>query len=302
VKKVVLTAAAGLVLMGALLLGSSIAAFLPGTRPGGSFGTATSCQTTTATGKLSAAEVAALAFTAGWRGADLTIAVALTMPESGADTTAVQQNEPPSLTGVGLWQLTPGTSVDLDPLTNARAAYAKYVAAGKVFTPWTTFTGGEYLQWLGWAAAGVANMSSAGLSCQAAPAASSAQTDVAAGRLGQAVEQATPPGLPSSFEGFPWGQCTFWVALHFPVAWSGNADQWWANAAAAGAPETQTPAAGDVVVYGAGDGYSDLGHVAYVVQVDPAGTFVVSEMNYVGVGLVDERTSSMAGVLGFIEP
>ncbi len=54
-KKVVLTAAAGLVLMGALLLGSSIAAFLPGTRPGGSFGTATSCQTTTATGKLSAA-------------------------------------------------------------------------------------------------------------------------------------------------------------------------------------------------------------------------------------------------------
>ncbi len=301
-KKLVLTAAGGVILIGALLLGSSIAVFLPGTIGAGNSGPGASCQTTTATGKLSAAEVAALAFTAGFRGQDLVTAVAITMPESGADTTAVQQNEPPALTGVGLWQLTPGTPADLDPLTNAKAAYAKYVASGHAFSPWTTFTGGQYLQWLGWAAAGVANLSSAGLSCQTAPAASSAQSDVIAGRLGQAVEQATPPGLPSIFEGFPWGQCTFWVALHFPVSWSGNAYQWWANAAAAGAQETQTPAAGDAVVYGQGNGYSDFGHVAWVVQVNPGGTFVVSEMNYLGLGLVDERTSSMADVLGFIEP
>lgn len=301
-KKLFLAGSVGLMLVGALVLGSSIAAFLPGTVQGPNGSTATSCHTTTATGKLSPAQVAALAFTAGFRGRDLVVAVSLTMPESGADTTAVQQGQPAALTGVGLWQLTPGTPADLDPLTNAKAAYAKYVAAGNSFTPWTTFTGGAYLQWLGWAAAGVANMSAAGLSCQAAPATSSAEDDVSAGQLGQAVEQATPPGLPAILEGFPWGQCTFWVALHFPVTWHGNAWEWWANAAAAGAQEAQTPAVGDAVVYGQGNGYSDLGHVAFVIQVNPGGTFVVSEMNYLGEGLVDERTSSMADVLGFIEP
>lgn len=300
-KKLVLAAAGGVILIGALLVGSSIAAFLPGAIEGGNFGTATSCQTTTATGKLSAPQVAALAFTAGWRGADLTIAVALTMPESGADTTAVQQNEPPALTGVGLWQLTPGTPADLDPLTNAKAAYAKYLAAGHAFTPWTTFTGGEYVQWLGWATAGVAQMSAAGLSCQTAPAPSSAQSDVLSGTVGKVVVEATPPGLASSFDSYPGGQCTYYAALNHPVPpYLGNGGSWYADAAAKGMAETQSPTDGSVVVYGPGGGYSSDGHVAVVIQVDSPTTFDVEEMNYVGEWIIDIRTSSMADVEGFI--
>lgn len=260
----------------------------------------TSCTVTTATGKLSAAQVASVAYAAGFRGEDLVIITAISIPESGADSSAIQQNEPPFLTGVGLFQITPGTPADLDPLTNAQAAFAKYQGAGNTFMPWTTFTGGEYLAWMGWAAAGVANMSTAGLSCQSGPSASSAQLDVSAAQLGQVAQEATPPGLPATFDSYPWGQCTYWAALHASVPpYLGNASDWWANAAAHGLPESQTPAIGSVVVYGAGGGYSSDGHVAVVIAISGQ-TFAVTEMNYLGLGIVDERTSSMADVLGFI--
>lgn len=263
--------------------------------------TTTNCTTSTATGKLSATQVASFAYTAGWRGADLVIATAITEPESGADSTAVQNGGPigASLVGVGLWQVTPGTQADLDPATNAAHAFAKYRAAHG-FSPWTTYVGGEYLAFMAWAAQGVAHMSAAGLSCQAAPA-SSAQLDASAAKSGQAVQEATPPGLPPTFDSYSWGECTYWVALHFPVPpYLGNAAEWWQSAAAHGLQEAAAPAQGDVVVYGAGGGYSDMGHVAYVLQVNPDGSFVVSEMNYLGLGIVDQRTSSMADVEGFI--
>lgn len=41
----------------------------------------------------------------------------------------------------GLWQVGPGGP--MDPLQNARAAVAKYRAAGNKFTPWTTYTGAD---------------------------------------------------------------------------------------------------------------------------------------------------------------
>lgn len=117
--------------------------------------------------------------------------------------------------------------------------------------------------------------------------------------VGAVQQQPTPAGLPAIYEGFPNGQCTFWVALHHPVFWSGNAADWWANAAAAGATEAQTPAIGSIVVYGSGAGYSVYGHVALVIGVSGS-TIEVNEMNYLGTGLVDDRASSMADVLGFI--
>ena len=203
------------------------------------------------------------------------------------------------MTGVGLFQITPGTTADLDPFTNAKAAYAKYVAAGDQFTPWTTFTGGEYLGWMGWAAAGVADMSSSGLSCQASPSTSATQLDVSAGQLGQVVQEATPPGLPSTFDSYPSGQCRAGPRFTLRFPYLGNAADWWPNAAAAGLPESPTPAIGDVVVYGAGGGYPSDGHVAVVIAVTGQ-TFAVTEMNYLGEGIVDERTSSMADVLGFV--
>ena len=279
--------------------------------------TSQSCtENTTATGKVSAAQLAAAALAAGVRNGDgtspdaagntLTIVVALAVPESGADPSAVQKGQPYNLTGWGAWQITPGDSepqcgVDqqlLDLMANACAMAATLKSQG--LRAWTTFDKGVYKPYLGWAEQGVNSMSTAGLSCQPVQT-SSASVDAAAAASGQTVVEATPPGLPSSFNSYPWGQCTYWVALHFPVPpYLGNADQWWANAAAHGMPETQTATAGSVVVYGAGHGYSGDGHVAYVVQVNPDGTFVVSEMNYVGLGVVDQRTSTTADVDGFI--
>lgn len=84
------------------------------------------------------------------------VAAAIAFPESSANPGAIQQGQPYSTTGWGLWQITPGNSVPsvgtdrqlLDPLTNARAAVIKYKAAGNSFTPWTTYTSGAYRAYL----------------------------------------------------------------------------------------------------------------------------------------------------------
>jgi hypothetical protein len=112
------------------------------------------------------------------------------------------------------------------------------------------------------------------------------------------------------------GQCTAYVAqvLNWVPAGLGNAQDWLANAAKAGLPESSTPQAGAVVVYKPGSfpatsdtpaGYYDAGtgHVAVVTAVNADGTFKVSEMNYSnGPGKTDTRESSMADVEGFILP
>lgn len=114
------------------------------------------------------------------------------------------------------------------------------------------------------------------------------------------VTSLTPvmPGAPFPTGGFPFGQCTYWAALNVPVSWNGNASDWWANSPAV--RHSATPAIGDIVVYGPGDGYSVFGHVAVVIGVQAAAGFTVSEMDFVAVGLVDERQSNMQDVLGFI--
>jgi surface antigen len=103
--------------------------------------------------------------------------------------------------------------------------------------------------------------------------------------------------LPGSAHMFPWGQCTYYVAQVRHVTWGGNARNWLANAAALGAKEGRTPIPGAIVV----TGESRYGHVAIVEKVD-GNTFTVSEMNYKGRGIVDERTMSLgSGVIkGFI--
>lgn len=85
---------------------------------------------------------------------------AIAFPESSGDPGSVQQGQPYSTTGWGLWQITPGNSVPsvgvdktlLDPLTNARAAVAKFNASarahGNGFLPWTTYTSGKYLRYV----------------------------------------------------------------------------------------------------------------------------------------------------------
>jgi surface antigen len=105
---------------------------------------------------------------------------------------------------------------------------------------------------------------------------------------------------------FAYGYCTYYVATRRCIPWFGNAWQWWGNAAAAGYAEGHTPAVGAVAVWGR-YGSSPDGHVAYVEAVGPsngvpAGSFLVSEMNYNGWNRVNHRvvSNNAAGLLGFI--
>ncbi|MHB1638727.1 MAG: CHAP domain-containing protein [Candidatus Dormibacteria bacterium] len=110
----------------------------------------------------------------------------------------------------------------------------------------------------------------------------------------------------STSSSFAFGDCTWYVATQRAVTWGGNADQWWANAAAAGYLEGQTPKVGSIVVWGPnvpGESYS-YGHVAYVEAVQ-GNRFEVSEMNFGvpggGWDRVDFRwVMNGAGYLGFI--
>ena len=109
-----------------------------------------------------------------------------------------------------------------------------------------------------------------------------------------------PPQTPLH-DGFPYGQCTFYVATQRAVDWSGNAINWW-RAARGKRPEGQVPIQGAIVVFNIGW----VGHVAYVERVNLDGTFVISEMNYHadggGWGRIDYRTilASDPSILGFI--
>jgi hypothetical protein len=94
---------------------------------------------------LSPLEIFHLAQQAGWSAADAVTATAIAMAESGGNTSVVN-----SIGAAGLWQIYDGTypsqqrATQLsDPLTNAKAAYAKWTAAkaggGTGWCPWATY-------------------------------------------------------------------------------------------------------------------------------------------------------------------
>ena len=99
------------------------------------------------------------------------------------------------------------------------------------------------------------------------------------------------PGVPAGGypDYFPYGQCTWWAAKNHRVTWNGDAKDWFENALIAGATPSATPEVGDIVVWGAGEGYSSFGHVAIVVATS-ANSYTVSEANYAGLAVVDLRT------------
>jgi len=111
---------------------------------------------------------------------------------------------------------------------------------------------------------------------------------------------------------FAYGECTWYVANRRCVPWSGNANQWYYNAAAYGYREGHTPVPGAIVVFWpGGDGASRVGHVGYVEAVGPAngipsGEFKLSEMNFSGNGGGWDRVSyrvlpnNSGGIQGFI--
>ena len=109
-----------------------------------------------------------------------------------------------------------------------------------------------------------------------------------------------PAAQPSAGSGghFSWGWCTWYISTRRYVPWMGNAIEWWPNARAMGFAEGQTPKVGAIMV----TRESWYGHVTYVESVDPNGGFTVSEMNYKGFGVVDQRhfNSVPSFAVGFI--
>ena len=85
---------------------------------------------------------------------------------------------------------------------------------------------------------------------------------------------------------FPVGWCTYYVATKRNVAWNGDAGYWYQNASAMGYAVGPTPKVGAIMV----TWESWAGHVAYVEAVNPDGSWVVSEMNWVAFDVIDERT------------
>ncbi|WP_426462282.1 LysM peptidoglycan-binding domain-containing protein [Staphylococcus equorum] len=92
---------------------------------------------------------------------------------------------------------------------------------------------------------------------------------------------------------YDWGQCTWHVfnrraETGKPIStywW--NADHWANNAAADGYTVNNTPSVGSIMQNYEGP----IGHVAYVEQVNPDGSILISEMNYnTAPGTVDYRT------------
>jgi CHAP domain len=108
----------------------------------------------------------------------------------------------------------------------------------------------------------------------------------------------------SAIDAYAFGNCTYYVATRFPniYPYLGNAKDWIVNAKKQGYQILSKPQPDTVVVYGPGNGYSALGHVAVVDSVNADGTFTVSEMNYKGYDVTDTRVSTMQGVIGFIVP
>ncbi len=133
----------------------------------------------------------------------------------------------------------------------------------------------------------------------AAAAAAAAAAGAGAARV---LGDALPPfAFGPTTDYFPWGQCTWYVASLRNVTWNGNADEWAATARAAGRPESMKPRVGSIVVFGAGNGYSGFGHVAYVVSVQGSHSFTVDEGNFLGLGVVDQRhIGSLNDVEAFI--
>ncbi|MEU4767127.1 type VII secretion target [Actinosynnema sp. NPDC023794] len=122
---------------------------------------------------LSPERIARHAHDAGFRGQDLTIAVAVALAESGGDPRA--HNSTPPDNSYGLWQINmlgglgPARRREFglesnrelfDPAENARAA--KKVAGDGGWTPWTTYTSGAYKRHLDEARRGVEAMKRGG--------------------------------------------------------------------------------------------------------------------------------------------
>lgn len=94
---------------------------------------------------------------------------------------------------------------------------------------------------------------------------------------------------PAEGRRFPWGQCTYYVALRRYIPWNGHAKNWLANARAYGYKTGKIPVVGAIVSTTENPRY---GHVAYVEEVNDD-KITISEMNYIGLGIKSVRILSV---------
>jgi surface antigen len=110
------------------------------------------------------------------------------------------------------------------------------------------------------------------------------------------INTTAAPDLPvfDTTNTYAWGNCTYWVSYRraqvgdpIPNSW-GNAATWAPRAAQDGYLVDHHPSPGAIMQtpYSAGG----LGHVAYVESVDQDGTWHISEMNVLGLDVVDHRS------------
>lgn len=107
-------------------------------------------------------------------------------------------------------------------------------------------------------------------------------------------------------DGYVFGNCTWWVSYleiqkgtPIPNTW-GNAIDWADRAQKDGYKVDHTPSIDSIMQDP--NSYGGLGHVALVTEVTIDGSWTISEMNYVGLDEVDNRTfsGSMAILYNFI--
>lgn len=105
---------------------------------------------------LSDAQIAGVAYKAGFRGPDLVKAVAIALGESSGRTEVTNTNtDSRRTTDYGLFQLNSYWQADKlkgidwrDPQQNANVAYRIYVQAGNKFTDWSVYKSGRYLGYM----------------------------------------------------------------------------------------------------------------------------------------------------------
>jgi len=108
-------------------------------------------------------------------------------------------------------------------------------------------------------------------------------------------------GEVSTTDLYAYGNCTYWASLkreeaHKPIpnTW-GNANTWALNAGLDGYVVDHTPTPTAIMQTTAGA----LGHVAYVTDVAPDGTWTITEMNVKGFDIVDVATYPAAAAKNY---
>jgi hypothetical protein len=118
---------------------------------------------------------------------------------------------------------------------------------------------------------------------------------------GRHVQMGGPNPGGASYDIFPEGQCTYYVASRITIPWNGDAETWYGSAASQGWVVGSVPRQGAIMVTREDP---DFGHVAYVEHAYRDGSWLVSEMNFLGEGVIDQRLIRPGEVplIGFTYP